>query len=140
MRMPANLIRSAILLLALLAPAAATAQQGADPAIREVIESQLQAFRADDMERAYSYAAPNIRQLFPDPGLFMAMVIQGYPQVYRAQRYEFVGAEPMPDGRIGQLVAIRGPDGSDWLAFYTMERQADGSWKIAACQIVRDTR
>ena len=61
MRMQARLIRSAILLLALLAPAAATAQQGADPAIREVIESQLQAFRADFLRHVDGADGPDRR-------------------------------------------------------------------------------
>jgi hypothetical protein len=46
---------------------------------RAIITDQIDAFRADDGARAYSHAAPMIRQNFPDPDRFMGMVRQGYP-------------------------------------------------------------
>ena len=30
-----------------------------------------------------------------------------------------------------------GPDGLSYLAYYTMERQADGTWRISGCFLVR---
>ena len=39
--------------------------KAADAGIASVIESQLNAFRSDDIAGAYSHAAPNIRQMFP---------------------------------------------------------------------------
>jgi hypothetical protein len=55
-----------------LAPAPGSAQSVSDAdarAMREVIEAQLEAFRRDDAPRAFSYAAPEIRESFgtPDP-------------------------------------------------------------------------
>ena len=54
-----------------------------------IITGQLEAFRADDGARAYSYAAPMIRRTFPTPDTFMAMVQKGYPPVYRPRSYRF---------------------------------------------------
>jgi hypothetical protein len=34
-------------------------------------------------------------------------------------------------------VFVVGPDGLSYLAYYTMERQADGSWRINGCYLVR---
>ena len=46
----------------------------APPGLAEtVIESQLQAFRADDGQAAYEHAAPAVRRLFPTNEAFMAM-------------------------------------------------------------------
>ena len=53
-------------------------------AVRAVVEAQLAAFAADDAKRAFSYAAPSMREMFGTPERFMEMVRTGYPVVYRA--------------------------------------------------------
>lgn len=120
------------LLLALLTTLPARAQDAG--AIRQVIEAQLDAFRRDDGARAFGYASPGIQGMFGTPETFMAMVRTGYPQVYRARRTQF---EPVATegGRIVQRVLIEGADGQPVVARYTMEQQADGSWRIAGCTI-----
>jgi hypothetical protein len=104
---------------------------------QSIITGQIEAFRADDGARAYSYAAPMIKQIFPTPETFMGMVKQGYPQVYRPQSFTFGKAELSASGRPTQRVTIVGPDGVIYEAMYTMERQPDGTWQINGCAIVR---
>ncbi|MEQ8355779.1 MAG: DUF4864 domain-containing protein [Kiloniellaceae bacterium] len=104
-------------------------------AILGTIRSQLDAFQADDGSRAFSYATPQLRHLFGTPANFMAMVRGGYQAVYRPQSVEFLDAR-IVDGKIGQAVRFVGPDGSAVIAIYTMEQQADGSWRIAAVQLI----
>lgn len=104
---------------------------------RSVIEDQISAFRADDGPRAYSHAAPMIRQIFPDAERFMGMVRQGYPPVYRPKSYSFGKAGVSASGRPIQKVTIVGPDGLTYEAIYTMERQPDGTWQINGCALVR---
>jgi hypothetical protein len=104
---------------------------------QNIIAEQIEAFRADDGARAYSYAAPMIRQIFPTPESFMGMVKQGYPQVYRPQSFRFGDAGFSASGRPTQRVSIVGPDGISYEAIYTMERQPDGTWQINGCAIVR---
>ena len=101
-----------------------------------IISAQIDAFRADDGARAYSYAAPMIQQVFPTAEHFMAMVRQGYMPVYRPQSFTFGQAGLDAAGRPTQLVNILGPDGKTYEALYTFERQADGSWKIAGCRLL----
>ena len=104
---------------------------------RAIISDQIAAFQADDGARAYSHAAPMIRQIFPDPDRFMGMVKQGYPPVYRPKSYSFGKAGLSASGRPIQRVTIVGPDGLTYEAVYTMERQPDGSWQINGCALVR---
>lgn len=104
---------------------------------RTIIEGQIDAFRADDGTRAYSYAAPMIRQIFPNPDMFMNMVRQGYQPVYRPQSFRFGEAGFSASGRPIQRVTVVGPDGLTYEAIYTMERQPDGTWQINGCAIVR---
>ena len=105
-------------------------------AIRTVIEGQLEAFSADDAARAYSFAAPSIRQLFPSEERFMTMVREGYKPVYRRRASTFGELKEDPDG-IAQSVYLQDLDGEDWVAVYTMEKQPDGTWQISGCCLLR---
>ena len=106
-------------------------------AFESIISGQIDAFRAEDGARAYSYAAPMIKQIFPTPEVFMDMVRKGYQPVYRPQSFTFGEAGFSASGRPIQKVTIVGPDGLTYEAIYTMERQPDGSWQINGCAIVR---
>lgn len=129
------------LLVVLTLGLAGYAVRAADPpaeadraAIRNIIDSQIAAFRRDDGETAFSFAAPSIRQMFGTVDNFMAMVRGGYLPVYRPQTYRF-GAIEMVDDLIVQKVHIIGPDGRAVTAFYIMEKQPDGTWRIAGCSL-----
>jgi hypothetical protein len=124
--------------LLLMAPARAESLSDSDKqTFRDVITRQIEAFRAEDGAAAYSHAAPAIKQIFPNPDIFMNMVRQGYQPVYRPQSFRFGDATLSASGRPIQRVSIVGPDGLSYEAVYTMERQPDGSWQISGCAIVR---
>lgn len=115
----------------------AAAQTAADrTAVQGVIEQQLQAFLRDDGITAYSFAAPNIKGMYPSVEAFMAMVRQGYPPVYRPRDYSFqeLTAET---GYLKQEVEIVDAEGAFWTAVYTLRQEADGSWKITGCYLVK---
>lgn len=127
------------LMLALASPfAPARAEAAGDLAgselssIRSVIEQQLQAFQADDGSRAFGFASPDIQRMFQSPDRFMAMVRQGYRPVYRPREVRFLDLIHL-GGVPTQRVLVVGPDGKVVTAYYAMERQADGSWKIDGC-------
>lgn len=105
-------------------------------AFQQIINDQIAAFNADDGLRAYSHAAPVIKQLFPSPDIFMSMVRQGYPPVYRQKSFSF-GSVLDDMGRPSQEVTIVDMNGQTWTAIYSFERQANGSWKISGCRLVR---
>lgn len=105
-------------------------------AIRTVIQDQLDAFNRDDGVRAYSHASPMIQGVFQTVEVFMDMVRNGYPPVYRSARVEF-GALHMLNGEPVQEVYVTGQDGISVLAVYTMEQQDDGSWRINGCTILQ---
>jgi hypothetical protein len=138
--MTRRLMLVALGLLALLAyPMSVPAQTVRDAEAREfqrIITGQLNAFNADDGAGAYAFAAPAIRRLFPSPEIFMSMVKQGYPPIYRRQSYSFGQAGLDVTGAPIQRVTIIDMNGKAWIAIYTMERQPDGSWKIVGCRLV----
>lgn len=110
-------------------------EQGDQATIRSVIESQIDAFRADDGDKAFSFASPGIRRMFGTSDTFMEMVRSGYAPVYRPRNYGF-GRLITRGGLPVQVVRLVGPDGRRIDAHYHMERQPDGSWRIAGCQLV----
>ena len=103
---------------------------------QRIITAQITAFRADNGPAAYGFAAPVVRHIFPTPEIFMAMVKQGYPQVYRPQSFNFTEALVDPMGRPAQKMTVIGPDGKTYVAIYSMEKQADGTWRISGCTLL----
>ena len=102
---------------------------------RAVIQAQLAAFAADDAKRAFSFATPQLREVFGTPENFIAMVRRSYPVVYRPASVAFL--KPERDGEtVLQAVHLTDADGVLWLALYRLERQRDKSWRISGCQVV----
>jgi hypothetical protein len=103
-------------------------------AARTIVSAQLDAFAKDDAKRAFSYAAPSIRKTFGTPERFLAMVRAGYPVVYRAAGVTFL-VPVRVERDLVQGVHLVDDDGVLWLATYRLERQRDGSWRIAGCGV-----
>ena len=104
-------------------------------AAQQTIEGQLKAFLGGDDQAAYSYAAPNIRQMYPTPGGFMAMVRNGYAPVHRPRNYAFGKFEALAPGRVAQSVFVLGPDGKDYEALYVLDLQDDGIYRIVSVSL-----
>lgn len=103
--------------------------------IRTVIDEQISAFRADDFETAFTYAAPNIRMMFQTPDRFGEMVREGYPMVHRPQSYVFEELRDAGGSRL-QNVLIEAQDGYYYIAEYDMVQTEQG-WKIRGVRIFR---
>lgn len=130
-------MRIAVLLAALMILCGAGPTRAGDvAAAQDVIRAQEQAFARDDAGAAFSHAAPAIKEMFPTPDIFMAMVRNGYAPVYRHKSFEF--AEGTSDGgSISQRVRIVDTNGEAWDALYTLELQPDGSYKITGCSLLK---
>ena len=128
-------------LATLLLVAGSSSAMAADPlspadakAVRATVEAQLEALAADDAKKAFSFAAPAIREMFVTPERFVAMVRSGYPAVYRPASVTFL--QPLRvQGLVVIGVRLTDADGAQWLATYSLERQADTSWRISGCDV-----
>jgi hypothetical protein len=127
-------------LLAALGPAAAADVPTPDAAsVRKVVQAQLDAFAADDANRAFSFADPGIRSKFADARQFLAMVRTQYPMVHRAASVSFL--KPEADGAmVIQRVRLEDAAGAAWLATYLLQKQKDAQWRISACLVVPDAK
>ena len=129
-------MRAIVLLLAVLLGLASPSRADDVSAAQSVIRAQEQAFSRNDAAAAYSHAAPEIKQLFPQAEIFLQMVQQAYPPVHRHKSFEF-GEARAAGGRIAQRVHIVDDNGEAWEAMYTLEQQSDGSLKITGCSLLK---
>jgi hypothetical protein len=130
-------MRAVVLFFAILLSFAGPALAADDVATAQgVISSQAEAFSRNDAATAYSYAAPAIREMFPQADIFMYMVQNSYAPVYRHKSFEF-GEARVADGKVAQRVHIVDANGEAWEALYTLEREADGSLKIIGCVLLK---
>ena len=131
----------ALLLLNLfwLAPAgAATLFTPADEKnVRSVIEAQLSAFARDDATAAFSFAAPNVRKAAGSAAVFLQIVQNDYPVVYRPASVAFLKPEGKADLAV-QRVQMEDSSGDSWLAIYTLQRQKNKTWRITGCAVVEN--
>ncbi len=125
-----------LVLQALAVPGYAQTLPAADAAqVRSVVQSQLAAFAKDDAEKAFSFAAPNIRKTFGSAATFMAMVQRSYPVVYRPVSSAFLTVQGSGNQAI-QRVQMQDAQGDAYLATYTLERQKNKTWRITGCQVM----
>ncbi|MES0863811.1 DUF4864 domain-containing protein [Ruegeria sp. SCPT10] len=113
-----------------LAPIAAA--QNAE--IEANIAAQIQAFKADDFDTAFTYASPNIQRLFQNPDNFGAMVRGGYPMVWRPAEVRFLELREIA-GLLWQKVMIVDGEGQTHILDYQMVQQ-DNAWKINGVQLL----
>ncbi|MBV0911011.1 DUF4864 domain-containing protein [Anianabacter salinae] len=109
------------------------AAQDAD--IQSVITSQFDAFRADDLNGAFSHASPMIKGIFGTPERFGMMVRNGYPMVWRPAEVEFLGLRA-EDGQQVQTVLVTDANGAIHILEYEMIQTDDG-WQIDGVSLLR---
>jgi hypothetical protein len=105
--------------------------------VQGVISAQLEAFAADDAERAFDTATPAVREAIGSSGRFLALVRGAYPMVYRPASVTFFKAE-VEQGSVLQLVEITDRHSKSWLALFALEQQPDATWRISGCVVAEN--
>ena len=104
------------------------------PGIENTIQSQFEAFIADDFVTAFTYASPNIKRLFGTPERFGGMVRNGYPMVHRPSDIQFL--ELRRQGPfLFQKVFLRDANGAPHVLEYNMIETEQG-WQIDGVQLL----
>ena len=107
--------------------------------IRAVIYRQIDAFKRDDARGAFALASPGVQQAFGTPQRFLETVRMAYRAVYRPARVSFL--EPtLLSGEVVQQLQIVDRGGGLWRAYYSMQRQQDGSWRTNGCYLAPPVR
>lgn len=101
--------------------------------IKSVISSQIQSFMKDDFATAFTFAAPNIKEIFQTSDRFGQMVRQSYPMVHHPAEVVFQELREEA-GTMQQNVLIRDLQGQYFVARYSMV-QVNGDWQISGVSI-----
>ena len=112
----------------------AQAQEARNPAIETVIRQQFDAFRAEDVGTAFSFASPGIKGMFGTPENFGRMVRDGYPMVWRPAGVQFLDLRRVA-GNLWQRVMVTDQAGRTHLLDYQMI-ETDQGWQINGVQIL----
>ena len=97
--------------------------------VRFTISSQIDAFKENDVKKAYTFAAPNIQAQFPNPDLFGLMVRNGYPIIWRPKSFKFTEFRDLGETCV-QRVLFQSYSGSLKSYDYILEKN-NNLWKIA---------
>ena len=97
--------------------------------VRYTISSQIDAFKDNDVKKAYAFAAPNIQAQFPNPDIFGLMVRNGYPIIWKPKSYKFTTFKDLGNNCI-QRVLFESYNGSLESYDYILEKSGN-LWKIA---------
>lgn len=119
------------ILISALSVFGAAAQQAE---IEGTITSQIDAFKADDFDQAFTYATPSLQRLFQTPQNFERMVTQGYPMVWRPAEVTYLELEDRGSAMF-QKVQILDAKGVTYILLYQME-ETDQGWRIGGVQIL----
>jgi len=107
--------------------------------IRQVIHRQIDAFRRDDAQGAFALVSPGVQNSFGTPERFLDAVRMEYRAVYRPAHIAFLDLLVM-SGEVVQQVQLTDRAGALWLAYFSMQRQADGTWRMNGCRLVQPAR
>ena len=103
--------------------------------VHHTISSQIDAFKKNDVEKAYTFAAPNIQAQFPNPETFGLMVRNGYPIIWKPKSFKFVKFKNLGDKCI-QRVLFQSYNGSLETYDYILEKN-NNLWKIAGVMTIK---
>jgi hypothetical protein len=113
------------------------AQETRNPDIEATINNQFQAFIAEDVDKAFTYASPNIKGIFGTPENFAAMVRQGYPMVWKPSAVKMLELRNV-SGSLWQRVLVTDQSGRSFTLDYQMIETSDG-WQINGVQLLPNT-
>ncbi|OYU40886.1 MAG: DUF4864 domain-containing protein [Pseudorhodobacter sp. PARRP1] len=102
--------------------------------IQQTIQQQLDAFNAQDVPKAWSFASPNIKGIFGTEDKFAEMVEKLYPMVWRHGDVRMLELRTVA-GNLWQRVMITDLGGRTYLLDYMMVETKDG-WQINAVQLL----
>ncbi|MEP1587209.1 MAG: DUF4864 domain-containing protein [Tateyamaria sp.] len=117
-----------------LATAMTSAAWAQSTEVESTINSQIEAFQADNFTQAFEFASPAIQGIFGTPQNFGRMVTQGFPMVWRPADVTYLDLCEI-NGTLHQKVQITDADGRVHLLDYRMI-ETDTGWKINGVQLL----
>ena len=101
-----------------------------------VVSEQIHAFEKGDAARAWTLAAPQIKDKFVSAADFIGMVRKNYGPIYRHRSVDFGPAARKGD-EVGMLVTIVDEENEVWSALFMLAKQPDGQWRTSGCLLTK---
>lgn len=121
--------------IALAGPSHAQEVVAPNPDIEATIAGQFDAFRAGDVENAWTFASPNIQGLFGSVENFARMVEQGYPMVWQPGDVDFIDLQSFGGILVQRVQVIDAQGNAHYLGYQMVE--TEGGWRINGVQVLR---
>lgn len=102
--------------------------------IAETVMEQLNAFTQKNAEKAFALAAPMARADFNSADQFLNSLSDVY-ELLTLSKIERLDGLDMGNGDPRQRILLTSPSGRLWMAYFTMQKQPGGSWKILGFMI-----
>lgn len=102
--------------------------------LRNVIRTQIKAFRKRDADLAFSVTSASMRRHFTSAQNFLSSMARNYKPVFTAERILFDSIDTTGQNPVQRLY-VTDRSGRQWLAFYVMEKLPENQWKIAGCMV-----
>ncbi len=102
--------------------------------IAEAVIEQLKAFENNDAETAYNLAAPLARSEYGSADNFLNNLGDIYSLITTSTIERLDGLDT-GSGDPRQRMLLTSPSGRLWMAYFTMQKQSDGAWKILGFMI-----
>ena len=103
--------------------------------LQGIITKQLSALGRDDAKEAESFASPQLRERYPDPLGFLAMVKENYAPLLKPRSTHFDEISDSPHGPVQKMTLVA-DDGTVWTVVYAFER-VGGEWRISGCGLMK---
>jgi hypothetical protein len=118
------------------AAAPAIAHQAGSMEAQAIIQRQLDAFKKNDADSAFSLASPGLKETYSNPHNFMDSVRSGETPFFKRRMVEYHDFVTSGDDA-AQSVVLVDDDSSVWTVVYKLSRQPDGSWLIDGVVLVK---
>ncbi|MDC1315759.1 DUF4864 domain-containing protein [Alphaproteobacteria bacterium] len=100
---------------------------------KEIITQQIEAFKIEDAEKAYFFAAPYIKIRFDNSDVFMKMVKENYEPVSNPKSFYFMNSKFL-NGSIYHQLQIVSQSNKIYIATYSLTLSGS-EWKISGCSL-----
>lgn len=106
-----------------------------DP-VKNIIESQLKAFRKSDPAAAYKFASESAKLKYGSAKSFFIMMRSACHALPDHVSYSFMERREV-DGKILQKIEFLNTDGSASTGFYRLTKNADGAYAVDGCLMLQ---
>lgn len=108
----------------------------AAPVVRKIVAKQIEAVRQDDAKAAFAAITPKLKQQFVNGQSYLRVIRAQFPALGDARLVSFGELRETSFG-FAQMVRLSNARGEPWLAFFLMDRDKAGAWRIGNVVMVK---